>query len=797
MANPATYVIKLTGFPTKLPNVPPNYPIGPAPGKLQLLLNSNDNYLYHKFSPYTNYHDSLLAPILSNKQPFVYTYIDEAQKGIVSSLPATARYALNDIVNVNQDSVNDVTRVSKFLISSWGVQFLAAQLAIQRLAPFDETRIYNPLSPLIATITPMTAGLGNRPTRHIEPIGSGLLGTALGALNSITSAVGINLQNGYSNPSSTAGDDTALHKVLVGIAGSQGKGMVRGGDAASGLANMQAKWPVNAGKSSSGNIFSNAISNFASNIANSFKSFFGGAPKSKGLVRADDSGYIIMANGMVDLNQGWFSPGAVAAFGKPPTYNKSTFGVFRVIPNDGADFPTTKLFSKADKFEWIDTTEGVVGPIIGRENTGYGVGSKYTDIIGQQPPSSETSVKNSEMLVQYGYYIEDAQNFPTKFSDPDRATKLKNQLQKVVDDINLNKNYFAFNAPSSYLLPNAGADSTYVRYDNWTNKKNTEAQKPGTLGEYQYGSGPTGQRPKSIDRFVRSDPDNLRMSSTFLSDGINLLGVLGKDRKVLTGDTTDDALNAAYPNWVDGQWKPYENDIIAFFFYDVVNDKYIPFRATVKAISEGNTAFWDELRFIGRADQLYSYNGFSRTLSFSFNVVINSVNELLPSWKKINYIASAVKPSNYTTGQIINQKFNRFIVPPMFMLTIGDLYKFQPMVITSININIPDDASWETLNQDNSREWTYLNGIIRAPNLGKNYGQLPREAEIAVTCNLLEKERAIVGGSHFGHEPRVDDWETQSGDARFLTDGSVPYLPSLTDLGKGLAQFNDPGKTTH
>ena len=133
----------------------------------------------------------------------------------------------------------------------------------------------------------------------------------------------------------------------------------------------------------------------------------------------------------------------------------------------------------------------------------------------------------------------------------------------------------------------------------------------------------------------------------------------------------------------------------------------------------------------------------------------------------------------------------------MFMLTIGDLYKFQPMVITSININIPDDASWETLNQDNSREWTYLNGIIRAPNLGKNYGQLPREAEIAVTCNLLEKERAIVGGSHFGHEPRVDDWETQSGDARFLTDGSVPYLPSLTDLGKGLAQFNDPGKTTH
>ena len=39
----------------------------------------------------------------------------------------------------------------------------------------------------------------------------------------------------------------------------------------------------------------------------------------------------------------------------------------------------------------------------------------------------------------------------------------------------------------------------------------------------------------------------------------------------------------------------------------------------------------------------------------------------------------------------------------MFMLTIGDLYKFQPIVITSLNVNIPDDASWETLNENNSQ----------------------------------------------------------------------------------------------
>jgi len=138
--------------------------------------------------------------------------------------------------------------------------------------------------------------------------------------------------------------------------------------------------------------------------------------------------------------------------------------------------------------------------------------------------------------------------------------------------------------------------------------------------------------------------------------------------------------------------------------------------------------------------------------------------------------------------------YNRFIVPPMFMLTIGDLYKFQPIVITSVNVNIPEDASWETLNEDNSKQqgWSYLQGLIQSSVVGLNYGQLPKEAEVAITCNLLEKERAIVGGSHFGHEPRRDDWETQEGDDRFLIgSSSVAYLPPPTTLHKHFVKWNE------
>src|SRR6266404_9006008 len=156
---PSSQVIRLTNVPPTLPNIPANFPLSPAPGKLELLLNANATYLYHKFTPFTNFHDSILSSVLSNQQPFVYTFVDQANRGLINQLPSTVK-SLLDVVSINQDSINDVVRVSKFLVSSWGVQFLFNQAAIQRLAPFDETRIYNPASPLLAAVQPLTLGIG-------------------------------------------------------------------------------------------------------------------------------------------------------------------------------------------------------------------------------------------------------------------------------------------------------------------------------------------------------------------------------------------------------------------------------------------------------------------------------------------------------------------------------------------------------------------------------------------------------------------------------------------------------------
>lgn len=703
---------QISGFPEMVQNVPSNYPNQPQPGKISLLWQYNKENLWHRFSPYTT-GDNIFG-LFRNKQPFVYRYPDEAQNSTFNQLPAAVK-TLASVGNITRDTLDDVVRVSKLLISSpEGALYNIKQISLQRLNPFDETRVYNPLSPVLATISGMTFGIGERPRRHIEG------GILAGLLNSVTSTVGINFQSQFKKPDSTAGDTTSLPTSNV----HEGKGMIRGKTASDALATMTSKWPNSPGVSTSpaglGALLSSAASSFLNSAKNSLTSFFGNAKKSSGRYRADEGGYELMR----------VSKGKLDSFGK-----------------DGQLIPLTVKYYPSVIYK-ADGSTAVIDP-------------KFVD------------------------YSKESTKVPSKFTDTtnERVQQLAEDLKRTLAGIKKNTIYSSSTNTYSRLL--ASGDLNAIGYDHLSRTVPKDG-RANNIPQWEYGVtseyASTFGTPKSVDKSTSTN--NLRMATTFQSDALNRVGVLNKNR-IITG----------IENYTE--YKPYEDDLVAFFFYDVVNQKYIPFRATVKGISEGNTAFWDELRFIGRADQLYSYNGFSRTLSFTFNVVISSISELLPTWQKINYMASCVKPSNYTVGDVVSQKYSRFIVPPMFMFTLGDLYKFQPIVVTSINVNVPDDASWETLNELNSKEWSYLNGMIKSPTTAKNYAQLPREAEIAITCNLLEKERAIIGGSHFGHAPRKDTFGTivQNPDGDLVIDnsyveGKEEYLPAPTEFNKNMISNN-------
>ena len=211
-----------------------------------------------------------------------------------------------------------------------------------------------------------------------------------------------------------------------------------------------------------------------------------------------------------------------------------------------------------------------------------------------------------------------------------------------------------------------------------------------------------------------------------------------------------------------------DKDLIKFYFYDVYNQKYIPFRATVKSINERSVSSWDDFQYVGNADKVYNYKGFTRSLSFGFTVVAMSLKEMLPMWKRINYLMGLSKPSGYKNG---------FIVPPLVMITIGDIYKDQPLIINSIGMTIPDNATWETIS-DSTATFEYLNGRLKTKEPA-TLAQFPREVELNIDANILEKEKPKVGINNFG-DPNKGSFSSQLAifktEKEMLADQSVANL---------------------
>ena len=307
---------------------------------------------------------------------------------------------------------------------------------------------------------------------------------------------------------------------------------------------------------------------------------------------------------------------------------------------------------------------------------------------------------NIERTFESKYVIDKNEQYPTTF------IKGKNDFGTTQIDFANEQNQALKGILSNYTFV-PPTDLKELRSIIDSSKSDKETKKLSYLAKYR--------EYKKVD--LLDNPDGKGFAGVNQSDLINVLNVQSN---------TNGFIN---------------KDLIKFYFYDIYNQKYIPFRATVKGISERSVSSWDDFQYIGNADKVYNYKGFTRGLGFSFNVVAMSVKEMLPMWQRINYLMGLTKPANYKNG---------FIVPPLVMMTIGDIYNNQPIVINSINMTIPDNATWETVSDSyNISQLQYLNGRLKSKKLVA-LAQFPREAEISIDANILEKETPKVGRNNFG-----------------------------------------------
>ena len=134
-----------------------------------------------------------------------------------------------------------------------------------------------------------------------------------------------------------------------------------------------------------------------------------------------------------------------------------------------------------------------------------------------------------------------------------------------------------------------------------------------------------------------------------------------------------------------------DNDLVKFRIGVIDNDNpklktYMHFRAFLDSMSDNYTPTWDTTQYLGRGEKFYRYNGFDRTVSLGWTVVAQSKQELIPMYKKLNYLASSLAPdysdSGYMRGNLVT-------------LTLGGWFYEQPGIITGMTLDVPQEATWE------------------------------------------------------------------------------------------------------
>jgi hypothetical protein len=128
----------------------------------------------------------------------------------------------------------------------------------------------------------------------------------------------------------------------------------------------------------------------------------------------------------------------------------------------------------------------------------------------------------------------------------------------------------------------------------------------------------------------------------------------------------------------------YDNDTIGRG--NTIQLNWMHFRVLLDDFSDSYGADWKAISYMVRAENFYKYDSFKRDISIAFTVAAQSKQELLPIYKKLNYLASSLAPSYSDNG---------FIRGNLSKITLGNWLFEQPGFISSVDLSIPDDSPWE------------------------------------------------------------------------------------------------------
>ena len=132
------------------------------------------------------------------------------------------------------------------------------------------------------------------------------------------------------------------------------------------------------------------------------------------------------------------------------------------------------------------------------------------------------------------------------------------------------------------------------------------------------------------------------------------------------------------------------NDLVKFRIQALdgdnpTNSNYIIFRAYLTQFSDNTDPKWNPVQYVGRGEEFYIYNGFTRKIQIGFKVAALSAEEMELMYQKLNYLMGNVMPD-----------YNGVLMRgPLVKMTVGNWLDGQDGILTSVGYTIPNDSPWE------------------------------------------------------------------------------------------------------
>ena len=172
------------------------------------------------------------------------------------------------------------------------------------------------------------------------------------------------------------------------------------------------------------------------------------------------------------------------------------------------------------------------------------------------------------------------------------------------------------------------------------------------------------------------------------------LGDQGRVQRNRTSYAIQDPLTRDKINYLDVSREPLngieENrDLIQLEFQVVTPDDtyYLAFRAFLENFDDNFQGSWSSTKYLGRADNFYTYEGFERNIQIGFKIAAATREEMKPLYRKAATLASVTAPT-YGQG-------GRFMRGSIAKVTVGDYIYEQPGIIDSVSYTWQKAYPWE------------------------------------------------------------------------------------------------------